>query len=210
LLSLVNRYKIVPILRGMKLEDALFIVDCFQEAQLNVLEVSLNQPNSLEVLEKLEMEFGKDMTIGAGTVLNKEIAKEAENAGAAFFLGPNVSKEVAEIASKLKVPYIPGALSPTEIQYANELGAELIKVFPVRQLGASYIRDVLASLNKVNLLAVGGVSSKNLGEFFLAGVKGVGVGSSLFEEEWIEKRDSKKIIERLENLKKVANEKKEV
>src|SRR5699024_11708418 len=123
----------------MKLEDSHFIVDCFQEAQLNVLEVSLNQPNSLKVLEKLKMEFGKDMTIGAGTVLNKEIAKEAENAGAAFFLGPNVSKEVAEIASKLKVPYIHGALSPTEILYANVLVAEWIKFFRVRHVWASYI-----------------------------------------------------------------------
>lgn len=207
LLSLVKQYKIMPILRGMELEDARFLVGCFQEADLKVLEVSLNQPNSLHVLENLVKEFGDDMVIGAGTVLTKEIAIDAKNAGAAFFLSPNVSKQVADAATEMGIPYIPGALSPTEIHYASELGAEVIKVFPVRQVGASYIKDVLASLNKVNLLAVGGVGPENMQEFFAAGVKGVGVGSSLVNQEWIEKRDRNKILAQLEEYKKMVHEK---
>lgn len=206
LLSLVNKYKIIPILRGMELEDARFLVDCFREADLKILEVSLNQPNSLHVLENLVKEFGDDMVIGAGTVLTKEIAIDAKNAGAAFFLSPNVSEQVADTAAEMGIPYIPGAFSPTEIQYASELGAEVIKVFPVRQVGASYIKDVLASLNKVSLLAVGGVAPQNMRKFFEAGVKGVGVGSSLVDQEWIEKRDRNKIIARLEEYKNLVHE----
>lgn len=206
LLSLVNKYKIIPILRGMELEDARFLVDCFREADLKILEVSLNQPNSLDVLENLVKEFGDDMVIGAGTVLTKEIAIDAKNAGSMFFLSPSVSKQVAETAAEMSIPYIPGAFSPTEIQYASELGAEVIKVFPVRQVGASYIKDVLASLNTVSLLAVGGVGPENMREFFEAGVKGVGVGSSLVAQEWIEKRDRNKIIARLKEYKRIVQE----
>lgn len=206
LLSLVNKYKIIPILRGMELEDARFLVDCFREADLKILEVSLNQPNSLDVLENLVKEFGDDMIIGAGTVLTKEIANDAKNAGAMFFLSPNVSKQVAETAKEMEIPYIPGALSPTEINYASELGAQVIKVFPVRQVGASYIRDVLASLNTVSLLAVGGVGPENMREFFDAGVKGVGVGSSLVAQEWIEKRDRKQTLARLKEYKRIVQE----
>src|SRR5690625_3294132 len=194
LLSQINKSKIIPILRGVELEDAIFIIDCFVEAKYDVLEISLNQPNSLDTLEKLNHKFGKHMTIGAGTVLTKDIAMDASNAGATFFLSPNVSKEVAEIAVEKNIPYIPGALTPTEIHYANELGAELIKVFPVKQLGASYIKVVLAALNKVNLLAVGGIGTENIGEFFQAGVKGVGVGNSLFEHEYIKSRNKKQVI----------------
>lgn len=206
LLSLVNKYKIIPILRGLELEDARFLVDCFREADLKILEVSLNQPNSLDVLENLVKEFGDDMVIGAGTVLTKEMANDAKKAGAMFFLSPSVSKQVAETAAEMSIPYIPGAFSPTEIQYASELGAEVIKVFPVRQVGASYIKDVLASLNTVSLLAVGGVGSDNMREFFEAGVKGVGVGSSLVAQEWIERRDRNKIIARLKEYKRIVQE----
>lgn len=206
LLSLVNKYKIIPILRGMELEDACFLVDCFREADLKILEVSLNQPNSLDVLENLVKEFGDDMVSGAGTVLTKEMANDAKNAGAAFFLSPSVSKQVAETAAEMSIPYIPGAFSPTEIQYASELGAEVIKVFPVRQVGASYIKDVLASLNTVSLLAVGGVGPDNMREFFEAGVKGVGVGSSLVAQEWIERRDRKQILARLKEYKRIVQE----
>ncbi|ONK23688.1 hypothetical protein BLX87_09255 [Bacillus sp. VT-16-64] len=201
MLAKITACKIVPILRGMEIEDALFLAGCLQEAELNILEVSLNRPNSYIVLEKLAKEFGKDMEIGAGTVLTKKMACDARDCGATFFLAPNVSKEVAMAARDIEIPYIPGALTPTEIQYASELGAELIKIFPIRQLGASYIKDVLASLNKIQLLAVGGVGLENVKALFQAGVKAVGVGGSLVEAEWIQNREKEKVLERLKVFK---------
>lgn len=191
----------MPILRGIEIEKAFFLVDCFQESNLGVLEVSLNQPNSYDLLEALTKRFGSDMSIGAGTVLTKKMAYDARNLGASFFLGPNTSEEVFDAAKETGIPYIPGALTPTEIQYASELGADLIKVFPVRQLGASYIKDVLASLNTADLLAVGGVDVSNIKELLNAGVKGVGVGSSLVEKEWLHNKERAKIIKHLEGLK---------
>lgn len=205
MLTYVSEYKMMPILRGMDHEDALFLADCLRESNINILEVSLNQPNSYTVLEKLVHEFGEDIKIGAGTVLTKEMAYDAKNCGAAFFLGPNISEEVAMASKELEIPYIPGALTPTEIQRASELGAELIKIFPVRQLGASYIKDVLASLNKVNLLAVGGVDLENIRELLQAGAKAAGIGGSLVEQEWIKERSRTKILEQLKAYKEAVN-----
>lgn len=85
MLAKITACKIVPILRGMEIEDALFLAGCLQEAELNILEVSLNRPNSYIVLEKLAKEFGKDMDIGAGTVLTKKMACDARDCGATFF-----------------------------------------------------------------------------------------------------------------------------
>jgi 2-dehydro-3-deoxyphosphogluconate aldolase/(4S)-4-hydroxy-2-oxoglutarate aldolase len=73
----------------------------------------------------------------------------------------------------------------------------LIKVFPVRQVGPGYIKDVLASLNHVDLMAVGGVGLENLGSWFEAGVQSVGIGSSLFPKEWVQKKEKSLIIQRL-------------
>lgn len=207
MLSTISEYKIVPILRGMNVEDALFLTECLHQSNFNVLEVSLNQADSYTVLERLCQEFGNQMTIGAGTVLSSQMAYDARDLGASFFLSPNISKQVANTAKELDIPYIPGALTPTEIQYASELGIDVIKIFPIRQLGSSYIKDVLASLNKVKLLAVGGVGSDNLKEFLDAGAAGVGIGSSLIKEEWITNRDRRAVLEQLNIYKKVLQEK---
>ncbi|AQQ55610.1 bifunctional 4-hydroxy-2-oxoglutarate aldolase/2-dehydro-3-deoxy-phosphogluconate aldolase [Planococcus lenghuensis] len=206
MISQIVNQKILPILRGLSEEDAFFLIDAFQEAGLNVFEVSLNQPGSLKLLESINTKFGETVSVGAGTVLTREMAIEAKNSGATFFLSPSISHEVFESASILNIPYIPGALTPSEIQQAHQLGAKLIKVFPIRQLGATYIKDVLASLNHVDLLAVGGVDLHNTKELFQAGVKGVGIGSSLAKKEWISNRDKAQIMRTLELYKNEIQE----
>jgi len=202
----IKETKILPILRGLSVEEALFVVDCFLEADLRLLEVSLNQPDSYDVLEALVKKFGSDAIVGAGTVLTDEAVERVDDIGAKFLLAPNISERVLEVANERKLPYIPGALTPTEIQRAHELGVALIKIFPVRQLGHSYIKDVLASLNHIELLAVGGVNETNMQELMRAGAKAVGIGSNLYEKEWIESRDKRKIITRLEKFKTLMME----
>lgn len=199
----IKDQKILPIIRHFSEHEAFFLVECFQQVGFHVFEVSLNQPNSYTVLELLNKKYGSEMVIGAGTVLTKEDAQRALDCGASFYLSPNVSKEVSDKAKELGIPYIPGALTPTELQYAHELGAPLIKLFPVRQLGISYIKDILATLNRIGLLGVGGVNLDNVKRLLQVGLQGVGIGSSLVEKEWIENRDEGKVIQRLNEYKQL-------
>lgn len=205
----IKQQKVLPILRGFTEDEALFIGECLLEADMKVLEISVNQPGSFELIEKLNHKFAGDLIVGAGTVINTNIAKKAADHGAAFFLSPSFSPDVVSVSERLEIPYIPGAFSPTEVQQSFEAGANLIKIFPVRQLGPSYIKDVLASLNHVDLMAVGGVSLENLTYWFEAGVQAVGIGSSLFTEESIRKREKSLLIQRLKKYQYEINKMKE-
>lgn|SRR5690625_257834 len=206
----IKQLKILPIFRGIPEDEALFLVEALLEVNINVLEISVNQVGSFELIETLHQRFGEDVTVGAGTVVDSRIASQAVDYGAAFFLSPSFSVDVANTARRLNIPYIPGAYSPTEIQQSYEAGADLIKFFPVRQLGPSYVKDVLASLNHVHLMAVGGVDLENVGSWFEAGVQAVGIGSSLFPKESVQKREKSLVVQRLkeyqETILKVKGE----
>jgi 2-dehydro-3-deoxyphosphogluconate aldolase/(4S)-4-hydroxy-2-oxoglutarate aldolase len=88
---------------------------------------------------------------------------------------------VVERARELGVPVIPGALTPTEIELAWQAGASLVKLYPGRLGGPSYVRDVLQPLSDVPLIVTGGVSAANASEFLSAGATAVAAGTSLLE-----------------------------
>lgn len=109
----------------------------------------------------------------------------AAAAGASFILAPNTDREVIQAARARGMGAIPGAMTPTEIAYAYQCGASLVKVFPSDNLGPGYIRAVRAPLGHIPLLAVGGVDVNNIREFFTAGALGVGIGSKLVNNRQI-------------------------
>lgn len=84
---------------------------------------------------------------------------------------------------------MPGALSPTEIEAAWEAGADMVKVFPAREVGSSYFSAVKASLSQVCLTAVGGVSEQNMASFLQAGADAVGIGGNLVNKEQTARKD---------------------
>ena len=80
---------------------------------------------------------------------------------------------------------MPGALTPTEIVKAYNAGADIVKVFPIGNLGAGYLKAVKAPLSHIPMAAVGGVNEKNAADFIKAGAAGLGVGGNLVNKEWI-------------------------
>ena len=86
---------------------------------------------------------------------------------------------------KAEIPIFAGAFSPTEIYQAWKLGASMVKVYPATLLGPGYIKDIKAPLGQIKLLPTGGINKENLGSFIKAGAGGLGVGSQLFDKEYI-------------------------
>ena len=107
----------------------------------------------------------------------------AVSAGAEAIVAPALSAAVLERAAALGVPAIPGALTPTEVETAWQAGAALVKLFPARLGGPRYVRDLLAPLPDVPLLATGGVDATNARAFLDAGAVAVGVGSGLGSDD---------------------------
>ena len=100
---------------------------------------------------------------------------------------------------------MPGAMTPTEIEYAHECGAEYVKLFPAANLGTDYVKAVRAPLSHIKLLAVGGVSEKNFADFLKAGMCGAGVGGNLANRKWIEAGEFGKITGVARQLVEIAH-----
>ncbi|GAB3056418.1 bifunctional 4-hydroxy-2-oxoglutarate aldolase/2-dehydro-3-deoxy-phosphogluconate aldolase [Salinicoccus sesuvii] len=178
-LEKIKNHKMIGILRGYDTDDAVKIVDALVQNDFRVIEVALNSPNAKETLKSLKKHFGDDITLGAGTVLTVEDAKECIDIGVEFLLAPVYGEAVLEFANQQDILYIPGCYTPTEMYDAHMKGAKMIKVFPAGQLGSAYIKDVLAPMNDLVLLPTGGVSEENINTFFEVGAAAVGINSAL-------------------------------
>jgi 2-dehydro-3-deoxyphosphogluconate aldolase/(4S)-4-hydroxy-2-oxoglutarate aldolase len=143
-------------------------------------------PGATDVVRHLAKQLGDKVLIGTGTVLNAKMVDEAVEAGSEFIVSPGYSKELIDAAKKHFKPCIPGALTPTEILDAHNLGSDAVKVFPCGNLGgAKYIKAVRAPLPQIPLVPTGGVNLETAGPLLEAGAFALGVGSAITDKKAI-------------------------
>ena len=117
-----------------------------------------------------------------------------------FIISPDCNVDVIRRTRELGMVSMPGVLTPTEIMTAHRAGADYVKLFPVGNLGVSYVKALRAPISHVKLMAVGGVNEGNIADFLAAGVYGVGVGGNLANKKWIEAGEFDKITETAKNM----------
>lgn len=167
---------------------------------MRLIEITWNTDRAATLIEQLRAEL-PDCLIGAGTLLNREQMQGAINCGAQFLFSPHSDPHLIQLAVKLGVPIIPGALSPTEIVTAWQAGATSVKVFPVQSLGgADYIQSLQAPLAGIPLIPTGGVTVENAKAFLNAGAVAVGLSSSLFPQAAIAAGNWEAIVTQAETL----------
>ncbi len=176
-LTYILEHKIVAIMRGMPAEDSVKLATALYKDGISILEITLNSPNALQVIEELSQQFKDTMLIGAGTVLTAQEATNAINAGAQFIISPALDADVIKTTKNAGKVSIPGAYTPTEIVQAHRSGADIIKVFPAPN--AAYIKNILAPLNFLKIMPTGGVNVDNIKDYAAAGAIAFGIGSSL-------------------------------
>lgn len=175
---------IVPIVRADSPEKALRAAQAICRGGLRALEVTMTVPKAIQVIEKVADEFGAEMLIGAGSVLDAETARACMLAGAEFFVTPSLNPRTIEICHRYGKVVMPGALTPTEVLTAWEAGADMVKIFPCGNVGGpKYIQALKAPLPQVLMVPTGGVSLDNAAEFFKAGASAVAVGSELCDKQ---------------------------
>jgi 2-dehydro-3-deoxyphosphogluconate aldolase/(4S)-4-hydroxy-2-oxoglutarate aldolase len=181
---------VIPIIRIDHAEKALRLAESILRGGIPCLEVTLTTPGALKVIEHLAGRYGAEFKIGAGTVLDPESARAAIDCGATFIVSPNTRAETIALCRRHGVVSCPGALTPTEVLTAWEQGGDLIKVFPVDNLGgARYIRALKAPLPQIDLVPTGGIDLHNVAEHIRAGASAVAVGSSLMNQRLLEAED---------------------
>lgn len=134
--------------------------------------------------------------LGAGSIVDAPTAALYIASAARFVVGPLLNAEVARLCNRRKIPYSPGCGSASEINYAEELGCEIIKVFPGGSVGGpEFVKAVLGPCPWTRIMPTGGVDAteESLTRWFKAGVACVGIGSNLITKELLSKKDYKGI-----------------
>ena len=201
-IELFEKAPIIGILRNINEETVKNILPVYFKSGFNSVEITMNSTKAVEIIKSSVKEF-PEMNIGAGTVCTMEELDLACDAGASFIVSPILSIEIIKKSIERKVAVFPGALTPSEIFKAHSLGATAVKVFPITSFGPKYVKDLMAPLDNMKLIPVGGVSKNNIREFFENGSYGVGMSSSLFSKNLISK-NSKRELSR--HFKSILNE----
>ena len=195
IIKAVEAYKLIAILRGVPSEKLISVVEAMYQGGIRLLEITYSADGSTpdevtaENIGRLASHFKGRMYIGAGTGLTPEQVRMTKAVGGQFIVSPDTSRDVITETVKKGHVSIPGALTPTEIRFAHDCGADFVKLFPVKTMGSEYVKQVRAPLSHIKLLAVGGINEKNIAEYLAAGVSGFGLGSNIAKKELVEAED---------------------
>ena len=161
----------------------------------NLLEFTNRGDHAWEVFNELEKFCAKEipqMILGVGSVVDPGTASLYINNGANFVVGPLLNPDVARACNRRKIPYSPGCGSASEISAAEELGVEIVKIFPGKEVGGpGFVKAVKGPCPWVSIMPTGGVdpSEASLKGWFEAGVVCVGMGSNLITKELLKAKD---------------------
>jgi 2-dehydro-3-deoxyphosphogluconate aldolase/(4S)-4-hydroxy-2-oxoglutarate aldolase len=172
---------VVAIGRRLEPGTVVGIGEALARGGIGAFEITLDNDGSLAVLERLAHRFddGRELLVGAGTVLDEEAARAAVRAGARFLVMPHLDEALVRVAVEDGVAVFPGAFTPTEIVTAWRAGATAVKLFPASVAGAAFVREFRGPFRDIPLLPTGGISLESAPAFIAAGAVAVGLGSWL-------------------------------
>ncbi|WP_078593840.1 bifunctional 4-hydroxy-2-oxoglutarate aldolase/2-dehydro-3-deoxy-phosphogluconate aldolase [Evansella clarkii] len=184
-LGLLLSSGIVAVVRKVEPEKVNSLVNSFVEGGISGIEITVDSEDAFNKIRELKQEYGNSTVIGAGTVVNKEQARDAIEAGADFIFAPTLDRATIEYTKEQGKIMIPGVFTPTEIYQAHSWGADVVKVFPASVLGPKFIKDVNAPLGYIPKMPTGGVDLNNIKQFIQAGSVAAGIGGSLVNKQLI-------------------------
>ena len=189
--------KILPAIVFHNEENVLPVAEAFLNGGLNVIEVPARTSVALNAVSAIRKTFPR-MFVGAGTLLTTSSLNDAINAGAQFGLSSSLNTKVCNEARQKNFPFIPGVMTPSEIELAFELGYSIQKLFPASQIGgASFLKAMLGPYEQLNIqfIPMGGINIANMHEYHqLKNVIAVG-GSWLSSKKMMEEKNYKGIEE---------------
>lgn len=196
---------LVPVFNHDDAELAQQVVKTCYDAGLRVFEWTNRSDQAFRVFGHLK-DFVRDacpgLRLGAGSILDPEVAERYVAKGAEFLVSPVFDPDLARFAQEADVTFIPGCGSVTEIHQAQKYGATLVKIFPGNVLGPEFVQAVLGPMPWTRMMPTGGVSTDrdNLERWFRSGVACVGMGSGLFKKEWMNEQGMGMIRELVEGV----------
>lgn len=171
---------IVPVVRAASSQQAMHAAEAVCAGGIPIVEITMTVPGAIEVIAQLAKSVGKDVLVGAGTVLDADAAERCIDAGAEFLVSPGFELATVQAAKQQGKLMMAGALTPTEVIAAWKAGSDFVKIFPCGAVGgAKYIKSLKAPLPEVPMIPTGGVNLDTAADFIRAGADALGIGGEL-------------------------------
>ena len=171
---------IVPVVRAASSQQAMHAAEAVCAGGIPIVEVTMTVPGAIDVIAQLAKSVGKDVLVGAGTVLDADAAQRCIDAGAEFLVSPGFELATVQWAKQQGKLMMAGALTPTEVIAAWKAGSDFVKIFPCGAVGgAKYIKALKAPLPQVPMIPTGGVNLDTAADFIQAGADALGIGGEL-------------------------------
>jgi len=186
--ALIEEIGIVPVIRAGSPQEARFAAEAVWQGGIPIVEITMTVPGALEVISELVKTMPK-VLVGAGTVVNQDLAFKSFDAGARFFVTPGFSQQTVAAAHDLDLLIMAGALTPSEVMTAWDAGVDFVKIFPCGNVGGpSYIKALKGPLPHVPLVPTGGVNLETAADYIRAGAAALGVGGELILKHAFQQR----------------------
>lgn len=208
--QVMQRTGIVPVFYHKDLEVCKKVIKACYDGGARVFEFTNRGDFAHEVFRELNKYVSEKldgMILGVGSVIDSGTTSLYLQLGANFIVSPIVQVEMAKTCNRRKVAWMPGCGTVTEISYAQELGAEVVKIFPGAQVGGpSFVKAVKGPMPWSSIMPTGGVSpsEENLKEWFGSGVHCVGIGSKLFQKNTDGTYDYKEITNKVKSALEIV------
>lgn len=186
---------IVPVFYHKDVEVCKEVLKACYDGGVRVFEFTNRGDYAHEVfaaLNKFAEKETPEMILGVGSIVEAGTTSLYIQLGANFIVSPVLNPEMAKVCNRRKISWSPGCGSVTEISYAEELGSEVVKIFPGSQVGGpSFVKGVKGPFPWCSIMPTGGVepTEENLSKWFEAGVHCVGMGSQLITKEILQNKD---------------------
>ncbi len=200
---------IMPIFFSPDEKTCLNLLETAYDAGIRVIEMvnrGKEAPAIFPALRKLADQM-PNLSLGIGTIYHPWEAEMFLDYGAEFIVAPVMNPSLGEFCQKANLPWIPGCGTISEVFFAQEIGAELVKIYPANVLGPEFVKAVHAVLPQIEIIPTGGVEPtvESIQEWFDAGVLCVGMGSQLFKKELITKGAYEEIKKTIKEALAIVN-----
>lgn len=165
LTAILEGQPMIPVLKIEQLADAVPLARALVSGGLAAIEITLRTPDAIDAIRLVASEV-PDAIVGAGTVLSPRNYDSAVDAGARFIVSPGTTQELLDTARDASVPFLPGAITPSEIMALREEGFSILKFFPAEQSGgAAFLKSLASPLAGTRFCPTGGISLKNAKDY---------------------------------------------
>lgn len=192
ILEKITAQRIIPVVEIDSAKNAMPLAEAIMEGGIPILEITLRTSEAIDAIEIIRNRV-PEMLIGAGTVLSLEQSAQVDAAGAHFGVSPGLNPAIVNRFNEMDLPFIPGVMTPTEIESATKLNCSLLKFFPASVAGGpDFLRAISGPYanQDIRFCATGGVTLDNMNEYLdipmvnMIGGSWIASRQQIFNQNW--------------------------